>query len=170
MNFNRTIFFTAIACSMIACKTPKAAWASGASPAAGDGKTTATVDSKNYILTVIVKASRKAGDSTIVFEIAKVAKKEGKLKPGQNDNSGTVYAVSFTDAQQKPMQTYYIQHPLDIALESADESGKLETKPLSRNEAFFNVRTNYTPDMKYLVIKKNNNTETNKTVIPLNIQ
>ncbi len=148
-----------------ACKTAKPAMGSGLSPASAEvaGK------GDNYILALVLKASRNPGDSIISFQVSNMVKKPGSLKPNQNDNSGTDYTVIFATEKEVPVQTYTIRNPLDTWVESSEETGKLQTTPMQKDEDFISVRTNYTPDMKKLIIKKNT-ADSNKIIIPLNIQ
>lgn len=124
----------------------------------------------SFILAIVLKASRKPGDSTITFEIASITKVPGKLKPGQNDNSGNDYLVSFASADNVAVDNYSIRDPLNTWIESSDESGKLETTRVKKDEEHISIRTNYKPEMKKLIIRKNNIGDTHPTIIPLNIQ
>ncbi|MGN6477864.1 MAG: hypothetical protein ACTHKV_11600 [Flavipsychrobacter sp.] len=146
------LFFAAALVLSVACKTAKPSAGSNVSgnetTAANDNKTTGS-----YILAVILKASRKA-DSSIAFEVSKVNKVAGKLKPGQNDNSGDDYTVTFADDKDVALATYHIKDPLNTWIESSDETGALKTIPVKRNEDFISVRTNYNTGMKKIIILK----------------
>jgi len=162
------LFFAGVLTLFVACKTAKPA--AGSNP--GTNEATAASDNKptgSYILAVILKASRKV-DSSIVFEVSKVNKVAGKLKPGQNDNSGDDYTVSFADDKDMALATYHIKDPLNTWIESSDETGALKTIPVNRNEDFISVRTNYRAEMKKIIIQKTKSTDKQITVIPLNIE
>ena len=127
-------------------------------------------NSNSYIIAVILKATRGKGeDTTIHFELSSAKKRSGKLKEGQNDNSGNDYTVSFANDQKKVVKSYHIKNPLDTWVESTDETGKLQTAPLKKNEDFIPIRTNYTPDLKYIIIQKTKPANADKIIIPLNI-
>lgn len=154
-----------IVCCSIACKTAKPA--AGALTAATAASTTGKKD-HSYILALILKATRGKNQS-IVFEVSSSLKKEGKLKPGQNDNSGNDFNISFANEQDEPLVTYHVKNPLDTWIESSGEPGKLETTQVKKDEEYIPLRTNYNPAMKKLVITRNA-PDSNKIIIPLNIQ
>lgn len=162
------LFFAGALTLSVACKTAKPA--AGSNP--GTNEATTASDNKptgSYILAVILKATRKA-DSSIAFEVSKVNKVAGKLKPGQNDNSGDDYTVSFADDKDVAIATYHIKDPLNTWIESSDETGALKTIPVNRNEDYISVRTNYRAEMKKIIIQKAKSTDKQITVIPLNIE
>lgn len=136
-----------------ACKTSRQGTAGNGTP---DNTPVTSTDNTPYILALIIKASLQP-DSSIRFEISKQQKANGKLKPAQEAKStGTEYTLLFATANRRVVKTMQIKDPLQYLMEYSEESGKLETKMIYKQEDYFPVRINYTLDIQYILIHKNN--------------
>lgn len=145
------------------CKTVPPAMSNGAN--AGQQKQAAPAEA--HILAVILKASRTAGDTTVRFEVSSITKPQGRLKPGQNDNLGNDYTITFATEKKEPLATYHIADPLNSRMEWADEAGNLQTKRIEKTEEYISVRTNYVPEIKKIIIRKT--TGGKEIVLPVKI-
>lgn len=143
------------------CKTVPPATGNGAN--AGQQKQSAPA----HILAVILKAARTAGDTTVRFEVSSITKPQGRLKPGQDDNSGNDYTITFATDKKQAVATYYIADPLNSRMEWADEAGNLQTKRIEKTEEYISVRTNYLPEIKNIIIRKT--TGGKETILPVKI-
>jgi hypothetical protein len=165
----KLLFFTTLIGAIVSCKQVKPV----ASSTTGEvfvGTPAEAYNGGNFILAVILKAERKHTDSAIKFSIVSAAKKPGKLKPMQDSNTGKDYIVSFTNSNDEVVASYTISHPLDIYIESSEESGALQTTPVKKNEAVISLRTNYKPEIQKMIIRRIMAGDTNKIIIPLNIK
>lgn len=145
------------------CKTVPPAVSNGAN--AGQQKQAASAGV--HILAVILKATRIAGDTTVRFEVSSITKPQGRLKPGQDDNSGNDYTIIFATDKKEALATYYVADPLNSRMEWADEAGNLQTKRIEKTEEDISVRTNYVPEIKNIIIRKT--TGGKETILPVKI-
>jgi hypothetical protein len=120
----------------------------------------------NQILAVVIKASAAPGGK-VNFELVQASLNGGKLKPGQQKNTGNDLQLAFVDADLEPVTEVQLLDPLNERMEYVDDNDELGTTTIRRDSGYISVRTNYQPAIKYVVIKRNSPSDTSKTIFPL---
>ncbi|RYE25291.1 MAG: hypothetical protein EOP51_04565 [Sphingobacteriales bacterium] len=141
------ILFIAIAILVAGCSTPKVATAQPQEPVKA-----AEIEG-NYILAVILTATENK-DGEVSFDVYSASKNTGKLKPTQQRDTGKDYTICFANSTQECLSTFHVKDPLVVALEHpGDEQASLGTHNYRKKKGYVNLRTNYTADMKYVLVK-----------------
>lgn len=114
--------------------------------------------SKTTVLTLVLKASWNA-DSSVHFEVYNDIRNEGFLKSRSMLTSRFGYTIFFTDEAGNKQDSAFIEHPLQDRIETENEQGKLVTKLFNKEEGYTDVRINFKPSMKKIILVNKQNKE-----------